>query len=157
MSCTYTLPHTQLHSLSAARSGLSFIIAASVRIKAAMLLIWLRRAGFITLEHMLQSHESRSCLSVVNFAGWQVAQMLVDAKCGDVSICDLRETCDFADFFLLSTGRSHRHVFTAASAIVYQVYCFCCKGSHPLRHACFPYLLGSILICSHLALPLSKP
>ena len=58
----------------------------------------------------------------------QVAQMLVDAKCDDVSTFDVRHQCDFADHFVVSTARSHRHVITAANAIIYQVcQCSCLK------------------------------
>ena len=51
----------------------------------------------------------------------QVAQMLVNAKADDVQLLDVRQHCSFADFMVLATARSHRHVVTAARAIAYQV------------------------------------
>ena len=60
-----------------------------------------------------------------NACAFQVQQMLEDAKCDDVCTLDLRETCNFADYFVICTARSFRHVFTAANAVVYQV----CTGT----------------------------
>lgn len=51
----------------------------------------------------------------------QVAQMLVGAKLDDVQLMDVRQHCSFADFMVLATARSHRHVITAARAVAYQV------------------------------------
>lgn len=61
----------------------------------------------------------------------QVAQMLVDAKCDDVRTYDVRELCQFTDYFVVSTARSCQHVFSAASAVVFQV--------------CFLGMLGTLL------------
>ncbi len=49
--------------------------------------------------------------------------MLVNAKTDDVQLLDVRQYCSFADFMVLATARSHRHVVTAARAIAYQVTC----------------------------------
>lgn len=49
--------------------------------------------------------------------------MLVDARCDDVNTIDIRDRCQFADYFIVSTARSHQHVFTAANAVMYKVCC----------------------------------
>lgn len=51
----------------------------------------------------------------------QVAQWLVDAKANNVIIIDVQTVCSFAEHLVLATGRSHRHVFTAASGVRWQV------------------------------------
>ncbi|KAK9862524.1 hypothetical protein WJX84_006099 [Apatococcus fuscideae] len=63
----------------------------------------------------------------------QVAQMLVKARTDDVQLLDVRQHCSFADFMVLATGRSHRHVITAARAIAYQLSCHHEDGSPPPR------------------------
>ena len=48
--------------------------------------------------------------------------MLVEARCDDVAVLDVRpRECSFTDFFVLATGRSAQHVFTAAHAVKYAV------------------------------------
>jgi Ribosomal silencing factor during starvation len=53
--------------------------------------------------------------------GAQVAQILHDAKTQDVVILDIRNRSVLADFFVVATARSHRHVFAAAHAVKYEV------------------------------------
>ena len=84
----------------------------------------------------------------------QVAQMLEDAKCDDVSCFDLRQACEFADYFVVATARSHRHVFTAASAVIYQVLSatvaviFCCLCAEPpLLIDCNPGRCAAMMYC----------
>ena len=66
----------------------------------------------------------------------QVAQMLVSAKLDDVQLMDVRQHCSFADFMVLATARSHRHVITAARAVAYQVNS-ASTGLVDIRHECF--------------------
>ena len=48
--------------------------------------------------------------------------MLEEARCDDVAVLDVRpRECSFTDFFVLATGRSAQHVFTAAHAVKYAV------------------------------------
>ncbi|KAK9821022.1 hypothetical protein WJX74_002251 [Apatococcus lobatus] len=63
----------------------------------------------------------------------QVAQMLVGAKLDDVQLMDVRQHCSFADFMVLATARSHRHVITAARAVAYQLSCHHEDGASPPR------------------------
>ena len=52
----------------------------------------------------------------------QVAELLQEARCDDVAVLDVRpRECSFTDFFVLATGRSHQHIFTAAHAVKYAV------------------------------------
>ena len=62
--------------------------------------------------------------------------MLVKARTDDVQLLDVRQHCSFADFMVLATGRSHRHVITAARAIAYQVVLTACVKSHVLLTVC---------------------
>ena len=51
----------------------------------------------------------------------QIANMLVAAKADDVCILDVSSQCSFTEHMVLATGRSHRHIQAAASAVAYQV------------------------------------
>jgi len=51
----------------------------------------------------------------------QIANMLVAAKADDVCILDVSNQCSFTEHMVLATGRSHRHIQAAASAVAYQV------------------------------------
>ncbi len=53
--------------------------------------------------------------------GMQIANMLVAAKTDDVCILDVSNQCSFTEHMVLATGRSHRHIQAAASAVAYQV------------------------------------
>lgn len=53
--------------------------------------------------------------------GMQIANMLVAAKADDVCILDVSNQCSFTEHMVLATGRSHRHIQAAASAVAYQV------------------------------------
>ena len=58
--------------------------------------------------------------------------MLEEARCDDVAVLDVRpRECSFTDFFVLATGRSAQHVFTAAHAVKYAVRCSCTHMSVP--------------------------
>ncbi|KAK9799720.1 hypothetical protein WJX73_004008 [Symbiochloris irregularis] len=50
----------------------------------------------------------------------QVAQILQDAHCDDVNLLDVRQSCDFTDYFIASTARSNEQLFSAANAVVHQ-------------------------------------
>eukprot|EP00884_Botryococcus_braunii_P019056 jgi/Botrbrau1/5834/Bobra.0366s0016.1 len=57
--------------------------------------------------------------------GWfsapeEVARVLHDAKTDDVVIVDVRGRSVLADYFVVATARSQRHVFTAANAVKYE-------------------------------------
>ncbi|KAK9829304.1 hypothetical protein WJX72_005037 [[Myrmecia] bisecta] len=51
----------------------------------------------------------------------EVASMLAAAHTDDVCILDVRGACDFTDYMVLATGRSHQHIHAAASAVLYQL------------------------------------
>ncbi|KAK9833463.1 hypothetical protein WJX81_007318 [Elliptochloris bilobata] len=54
------------------------------------------------------------------FTPQEVAGLLTEARCDDVAVLDVRpRECSFTDFFVLATGRSAQHVFTAAHAVKY--------------------------------------
>jgi len=68
----------------------------------------------------------------------QVAGLLSEARCDDVAVLDVRpRECSFTDFFVLATGRSHQHVFTAAHAVRYAVRP---RRRLVTRVACCPWL-----------------
>ena len=48
----------------------------------------------------------------------------MEAKTQDVCVIDVRHICMFADFMVLATGRSHRHVYAAASGVGWQAWLF---------------------------------
>ena len=67
--------------------------------------------------------------------------MLEEARCDDVAVLDVRpRECSFTDFFVLATGRSAQHVFTAAHAVKYAV--------RPRPCSC-AFLHGSKGACNH--------
>jgi len=51
----------------------------------------------------------------------QLADWLLEAKTDAVQVLDVRGVCEFADYFVLATGRSHQHVHSAASGVCWQV------------------------------------
>jgi ribosomal silencing factor RsfS len=55
-------------------------------------------------------------LVMMQLAGW-----LSEAKTEAVQVLDVRGFCEFADYFVLATGRSHQHVHSAASGVCWQV------------------------------------
>ncbi|KAA6414358.1 MAG: Iojap- mitochondrial-like [Trebouxia sp. A1-2] len=57
----------------------------------------------------------------------EIANMLVAAKTDDVCILDVSNQCSFTEHMVLATGRSHRHIQAAASAIAYQMSLRCAE------------------------------
>ncbi|KAL0033504.1 hypothetical protein WJX77_012578 [Trebouxia sp. C0004] len=57
----------------------------------------------------------------------EIAKMLVAAKTDDVCILDVSNQCSFTEHMVLATGRSHRHIQAAASAVAYQMSLRCAE------------------------------
>lgn len=57
----------------------------------------------------------------------EIANMLVAAKTDDVCILDVSNQCSFTEHMVLATGRSHRHIQAAASAVAYQMSLRCAE------------------------------
>jgi len=55
------------------------------------------------------------------FAPEELAGWLSEAKAEAVRVLDVRGICEFADYFVLGTGRSHQHVHSAASGVCWQI------------------------------------
>ena len=51
----------------------------------------------------------------------EVAGFLAEAKTDDICVLDVRQQCNFTDYMILATGRSHRHINAAARGLAYQV------------------------------------
>lgn len=79
----------------------------------------------VTDEVLRQSQEEatlpRSIFSEVFSSPHEVAQLLVDARAGNVIIIDVRKQCSFTDYMIIASGRSHQMVYMLASAVLHEL------------------------------------
>jgi ribosome silencing factor RsfS/YbeB/iojap len=69
----------------------------------------------------------------------EVAQLLVDAKAGDVVMINVMGKCTFTDYMVIASGRSHQMVRMLAEAILYELK----KRCKEVAPGVFPSIEGS--------------